>query len=403
MAVPISQAWKVATYVMGQKLKGNKRYPLVLMLEPLFRCNLACEGCGKIQFPEHILKKRVSAEKALAAAEECGAPIVSIAGGEPLIHPEIEQIVDGLINQGRYIYLCTNALLLERALKKFKPHKQLTFSVHMDGLKEEHDKSVCRDGTYDIAFKAIKQAVDMGFRVTTNTTLFNNAEPDRVHGLFDELMEVGVESMMLSPGYPYEKAPEQEIFLESDRTKVLFKKILSGAKEGWRFNHSPNFLAFLKGEIDYNCTPWGNPTYNVFGWQKPCYLLADGYTRTFKEMMETTDWPRYGKQGTDERCKDCMVHCGYEASAVDDSFSLGGAIRMMKASSNLRKPITFTEEEEVLYAKMKEEAAAREAGAHACASSSGGASARDDLLEQVAANRMTRRTESEVNVPAEER
>lgn len=393
MAVPFSQAWTVASYVMGQKLKGRKRYPLVLMLEPLFRCNLACEGCGKIQFPEHILKKRVSAEKALAAAEECGAPIVSIAGGEPLIHPEIEQIVDGLIKQGRYIYLCTNALLLERALKKFKPHKQLTFSVHMDGLKEEHDRSVSRDGTYDIAFKAIKQAVQMGFRVTTNTTLFNNADPDRVHGLFDELMKVGVESMMLSPGYPYEKAPEQDIFLESDRTKVLFRKILSGAKKEWRFNHSPNFLAFLKGEIDYNCTPWGNPTYNVFGWQKPCYLLADGYTKTFKQMMETTDWPRYGKQGTDERCKDCMVHCGYEASAVDDSFSLSGAIRMYKAGKNLRKELTFSEEEEVLYRKMKEEAAAREAecgGAHSCSSSSATTSGRDELMGQIAANRMTR-------------
>lgn len=399
MAVPISQAWTVATYVLGQKLRGRKRYPLVLMLEPLFRCNLACEGCGKIQFPDHILKKRVSAEKALAAAEECGAPIVSIAGGEPLIHPEIEQIVDGLIKQGRYIYLCTNALLLERALKKFTPHKQLTFSVHMDGLKEEHDRSVSRDGTFDIALKAIKKAVDMGFRVTTNTTLFNNADPDRVHEFFDKMMETGVESMMTSPGYPYEKAPEQEIFLERNRTKVLFKKILGGAKKEWRFNHSPNFLAFLKGDIEYDCTPWGNPTYNVFGWQKPCYLLGDGYTKTFKQLMETTEWARFGQHGTDERCKDCMVHCGYEASAVDDSFSLGGAIRMWKASKNMHKPVTFTDEEERLYAQLRADAKKREeakAGASACCSSSKDmTSGRDELMAQMAA---TDRGQADVKV-----
>jgi len=331
MAVPVSQAFKVMSYVLGQKLKGNKRYPLVLMLEPLFRCNLECEGCGKIQYPEHILKKRVSAEQALAAANECGAPVVSIAGGEPLIHPEINAIVDGLIKQGRYIYLCTNALLLERKLDSFTPHKQLTFSIHMDGLKEEHDKSVCRDGTFDIAEAAIRKAVARGFRVTTNTTVFNNANPDRVRRFFDDMMALGVESMMISPGYPYAKAPEQEIFLERSRTKTLFTQILGSAKKTWRFNHSPNFIAFLKGKIDYDCTPWGNPTYNVFGWQKPCYLLGDGFATTFKELIETTDWARYGQKGWDERCKDCMVHCGYEASAVNDMFgSVGGLARTAK-------------------------------------------------------------------------
>jgi hopanoid biosynthesis associated radical SAM protein HpnH len=321
MAVPFAQAFKVCTYVLGQKLRGIKRYPLVLMLEPLFRCNLECEGCGKIQYPEHILKKRVSAEQALAAADECGAPIVSIAGGEPLIHPEIKEIVEGLIAQGRYIYLCTNALLLERKLDLFTPHQQLTFSIHMDGLKEEHDKSVCRDGTYEIAVSAIRKAVARGFRVTTNTTLFNTAQPERVRRFFDEMTELGVESMMISPGYPYAKAPEQEIFLERTRTKTLFTQILSHAKKTWQFNHSPSFIAFLKGKVDYDCTPWGNPTFNVFGWQKPCYLLGDGYASSFKELIETTDWPRYGQKGWDERCKDCMVHCGYEASAVNDTFS----------------------------------------------------------------------------------
>ncbi len=378
MPVPVSQAYKVASYVLNQKLRGRKRYPLVLMLEPLFRCNLACEGCGKIQFPEHILKKRVSVEKALAAAEECGAPIVSIAGGEPLIHPEIQEIVEGLIKQGRYIYLCTNALLLERALKKFKPHKQLSFSVHMDGLKDEHDKSVCRDGTYEIALSAIQRAVDMGFRVTTNTTLFNNANPARVRGFFDEMMKVGVEGMMVSPGYPYEKAPEQEIFLERNRTKTLFKKILGDAKKSWRFNHSSNFLAFLRGDIDYDCTPWGNPTYNVFGWQKPCYLLADGYVKTFEELMQRTEWKRYGQKGTDERCQDCMVHCGYEATAVNDAFSLGGSLRLLRASLRFRRPATYTAEELESF-----EAQPQYQGAHACASQSADTSTRDALMEQI--------------------
>lgn len=381
MPVPVSQAYTVAKYVMTQKVKGNKRYPLVLMLEPLFRCNLACEGCGKIQFPEHVLKKRVSAEKALAAAEECGAPIVSIAGGEPLIHPEIQEIVEGLIKQGRYIYLCTNALLLERALKKFPPHKQLSFSVHMDGLKEEHDKSVDRDGTYEIALSAIKKAVDMGFRVTTNTTLFNTANPTRVREFFDEMMKAGVEGMMVSPGYAYEKAPEQDIFLERNITKTLFKKIFGDGKKDWRFNHSPNFMAFLRGDIDYDCTPWGNPTYNVFGWQKPCYLLADGYVRSFKELIETTDWPRYGQKGTDPRCKNCMVHCGYEASAVDDAFSVRGGLRLLKAAKSFLRPGSFTTEELEAFDNQKPYQ-----GAHACASqpeSKATKSGKDELMEQL--------------------
>lgn len=369
MPVPVSQAYTVAKYVLTQKLKGRKRYPLVMMLEPLFRCNLACEGCGKIQFPDHILKKRVSAEKALAAAEECGAPMVSIAGGEPLIHPEIEQIVEGLIKQGRYIYFCTNALLLERALTKFKPNKQLSFSVHMDGLREEHDHSVNREGTYDIAMSAIRKAVAMGHRVTTNTTLFNNADPVRVRQFFDEMMTLGVEGMMLSPGYAYPKAPKQDIFLGRSLTKVLFKKIIGNAKKEWKFNHSANFLSFLRGDINYECTPWGNPTYNVFGWQKPCYLLADGYVKTFKELIETTEWDRYGRagKGTDERCLNCMVHCGHESTAVNDAFSLGGGIRMLKAAMTFRRPATYTEAEEELFANR----ALHNTGPHSCASGEG--------------------------------
>jgi hopanoid biosynthesis associated radical SAM protein HpnH len=320
MAVPLSQALTVASYVIRQKLQGNKHYPLVLMLEPLFRCNLACAGCGKIQYPEHVLGRRLTPEECWAAAEECGAPIVSIPGGEPLIHPEMPEIVRGLIERKKYVYLCTNALLMERKLPEYTPSKYLTFSVHMDGLKEEHDMAVSRDGVYDIALKAINAALERGFRVTSNTTLFEGANPNRVRQFFDAMMDLGVEGMMISPGYSYQKAPDQEHFLRRNRTKELFAAILTNRKKHWDFNQSPLFLEFLAGKQDYQCTPWGNPTYNIFGWQRPCYLLQDGYATSFKELIETTDWDRYGT-GRNEECADCMVHCGYEASAVDDTFS----------------------------------------------------------------------------------
>jgi hopanoid biosynthesis associated radical SAM protein HpnH len=290
------------------------------MLEPLFRCNLACAGCGKIQYPEHVLNRRLTPEECWAAAEECGAPIVSIPGGEPLIHPEMPEIVRGFIERKKYIYLCTNALLMERKLPEYTPSKYLTFSVHMDGLKEDHDMAVCRDGVYDIAVKAIQAALKRGFRVTTNTTLFEGANPNRVRQFFDAMMDLGVEGMTISPGYSYQKAPDQEHFLRRNRTKELFAAILTNRKKHWDFNQSPLFLEFLEGKRDYQCTPWGNPTYNIFGWQRPCYLLQDGYATSFKELIDTTDWDRYGT-GRNEECADCMVHCGYEASAVDDTFS----------------------------------------------------------------------------------
>lgn len=325
MAIPLSQAFTVATYVLRQKLRGNKHYPLVLMLEPLFRCNLACAGCGKIQYPEHVLKRRLTPEECWAAAEECGAPIVSVPGGEPLIHPEMPEIVRGLVERKKYVYLCTNALLMERKLDEYTPSKYLTFSVHMDGLREEHDIAVCRGGVYDIAVGAIKAALARGFRVTTNTTLFEGANPERVRKFFDAMMDLGVEGMMISPGYSYQKAPDQEHFLRRNRTKELFAAILTDRKKHWDFNQSPLFLEFLMGKRDYQCTPWGNPTYNIFGWQRPCYLLQDGYAATFKELIETTDWDRYGT-GRNEQCADCMVHCGYEPSAVHDTFSSWSAL-----------------------------------------------------------------------------
>jgi len=331
--VPISQAWTVASYVISQKLKGRKRYPLVLMLEPLFRCNLACAGCGKIQYPAHVLDKRLTPQQCFDAVEECGAPMVSIPGGEPLIHNEIDQIVSGLVERKKYIYLCTNALLLKRKLDLFKPSKYLTFSVHMDGLKEDHDTAVCRDGTFEIAVEAIKEAVKRGFRVTTNTTLFSGANAAHVREFFDEMMALGVEGMMLSPGYVYDKAPDQENFLHRDQTTALFKQILQNPKKSWRFNLSPLFLKFLQGDLDFECTPWGSPAYNVFGWQKPCYLLQDGYVKTFKEYLELTDWDNYGNKSSNPKCQDCMVHCGFEPSAVDATFgSMAGFIQTAKAT-----------------------------------------------------------------------
>ena len=322
MAVPISQMWTVATYVLGQRLRGRKRYPLVLMLEPLFRCNLACAGCGKIQYPAQILKKHLTVEKCLAAVEECGAPMVSIPGGEPLMYPDIGRLVKELVARKKYVYLCTNAILLKEKLEAgwFEPSKYLSFSVHMDGPREEHDEAVCRDGIYDVAAEAIREAVKRGFRVTTNSTLFEGAEPLRMRAFFDDMMELGVEGMMVSPGYSYAKAPDQEHFLRRQRTHKLFSAMLSHPKKRWKFNQSPLFLQFLMGKQDYECTPWGNPTYNLFGWQRPCYLLQEGYAPTFKQLMEETAWEEYGRKSGNEKCRDCMVHCGHEPTAVNETF-----------------------------------------------------------------------------------
>jgi hopanoid biosynthesis associated radical SAM protein HpnH len=336
MAVPVSQMWTVASYVLRQKLAGRKRYPLVLMLEPLFRCNLACAGCGKIQYPAHILKTDLSPEDCFKAVDECGAPMVSIPGGEPLMHPKIDKIVDGLVARKKYIYLCTNALLLKEKLHLFKPSKYLSFSVHVDGQKEHHDFSVCREGGYEIALEGIRAAVDAGFRVTTNTTLFDGADPNSVRTFFDEMMEVGVESMMVSPGYSYDKAPDQKHFMGRARIRRMFRAMLSNRKKTWRFNQSPLFLEYLMGKRNYKCTPWGMPTYNIFGWQKPCYLLQDGYAESYKELMETTEWASYGTESGNPQCANCMVHCGYEPSSVDDTFgSLRGFADTVKATFSL--------------------------------------------------------------------
>jgi hopanoid biosynthesis associated radical SAM protein HpnH len=333
MAVPVSQMWTVASYVLKQKVRGRKRYPLVLMLEPLFRCNLACAGCGKIQYPAHVLKQNLTPEECFRAVDECGAPMVSIPGGEPLMHPQIAEIVEGLVARKKYIYLCTNALLLKEKIDLFKPSKYLTFSVHVDGQREHHDFSVCREGGYEIAIDAMREAIARGFRVTTNTTLFDGADPNSVRAFFDEMMDLGVEGMMLSPGYSYDKAPDQQHFLGRARTRRVFRAMLSNRKKRWVFNQSPLFLEFLMGKRDYPCTPWGMPTFNLFGWQKPCYLLQDGYADTFEELMQSTNWDKYGTESGNLKCANCMVHSGYEASAVNDTFgSWKGFVATVRAT-----------------------------------------------------------------------
>ena len=362
MGVPFSQQLRVGAYVVKQHLKGAKRYPLVLMLEPLFRCNLACAGCGKIDYPDTILNKRISVDDALSGAEECGAPVVSIAGGEPLIHREIDQIVDGLIARKKYVYLCTNALLLEKNLDRFKPSKFLTFSIHLDGEKEEHDAAVCQDGVFDKAVNAIKAAKARGFRVNVNATLFNNATSEGTARFFDTATALGVSGITVSPGYAYERAPDQEHFLNRRRTKELFRGIFARGKgKKWPLSHSSMYLDFLAGNQDYRCTPWGNPTRTVFGWQKPCYLLGEGYVDSFRELMEETNWDLYGT-GNYEKCADCMAHCGYEATAVADMVrkpwkGLLSAVRGIKTEGDmaLEIPLEGAREAEFVFKQVVED------------------------------------------------
>ena len=320
MGVPWSQMWTVATYVLRQRWHGVDRYPLVVMLEPLMRCNLACDGCGKIQHSPEILRRQLTPDECFRAVEECGAPMVSIPGGEPLLHPQIEQIVAGLVKRKKYVYLCTNALKLEESLSKFTSSKYFSFSVHVDGPREIHDEAVCRRGVYDIAIRAIRAAIASGFRVTTNTTLFAGVDPEQIRQFFDEMMDLGVEGMMISPGYSYEKAPNQVRFLKRQQTVWLFRRIFERPHRHWKFNQTPLFLEFLQGNRPLECTPWGNPTYNIFGWQKPCYLIDEGYCQTYDELISTTHWNRYGQQNGNEKCQNCMVHSGYEPTAVAQTF-----------------------------------------------------------------------------------
>ena len=307
----------MASYLIAQKLRRRDKFPLLVELEPLFQCNLACAGCGKIQHPEHVLKRRMPVEQAVGAIDECGAPMVSIAGGEPLIHPEIDEIVRRLVERKRFVYLCTNALLMERKLEQFEPSPYFAWAVHLDGLRERHDESVCRDGVFDKAVAAIRAAKAQGFRVTTNTTFFTHDSPETVRRVLDFLNdELEIDQMMISPAYAYEKAPDRDHFLGVRQTHELFRAAFAdGRRRRWRLNHSPLFLDFLERKVDFECTAWGIPSYSLFGWQRPCYLMSDGYAKTYQELLDTTDWESYGR-GRDPRCENCMAHCGYEPTAV---------------------------------------------------------------------------------------
>jgi len=322
MGVPLLQQYRVGRYILQQKLRGVQHYPLVLMLEPLFRCNLACAGCGKIDYPEETLNRRMSVDECLSAAEECGAPVVSIAGGEPLVHHAMPDIVAGMVARKKFVYLCTNALLLEKHLSDYSPSPYLTFSIHLDGNRARHDASVCQDGVFDRAVKAIQRIVAKGFRVTVNCTLFQKESAQEVADFFDFAMGLGIEGITVSPGFSYSHAPQQEVFLQRQSSKKLFRDIFKlGKKRHWAFNHSSLFLDFLAGNETYRCTAWGNPTRNIFGWQKPCYLLVDeGYAPTFEALMADTPWEKYGT-GRNPKCANCMAHCGYEPTAVNDTVS----------------------------------------------------------------------------------
>ena len=369
MSIPVRQTIDVGMYILKQKLKGNKYYPLVLMLEPLFRCNLACAGCGKIDYPDEILNQRLSVQQCVDAVEECGAPIVSIPGGEPLLHKEIHLIVAELIKRKKYVTLCTNALLMDKKMDLFQPSPYFNWSVHLDGDKGDHDRSVCQDGVYEKAEAAIKKALDKGFRVNINCTLFNNAVPERMAKFFDHMMAIGLNAITVSPGYAYERAPDQEHFLTRETTKNLFRDIFRLGKESvakgkpkWRFSQSSLFLDFLAGNQSYECTPWGLPTRNVFGWQRPCYLLGEGYAKTYKELLETTQWEKYGT-GKYEKCADCMVHCGYEPSAANDAFNnplkaMWVSLRGIKTEGAMAKDIDLSNQRpaEFVFSKHVQEA-----------------------------------------------
>lgn len=333
MGIPLKQSLRVGAYLAKNRLKGIKKFPLIVELEPLFACNLACPGCGKIQYPTDVLRQRVSVKDAVAAMEECGAPMVSIAGGEPLLHPDIDRMVAELVKRKKYVYLCTNGILLERKLDKFTPSPYFSFVIHIDGLGDRHDRAVDRDGVWDTCIAAIKAARARGFRVTTNSTFFNTDTAKNIREVLDYLNDdLKVDAMMVSPGYAYEKAPDQEHFLPVDQTRELFREAFAdGRRKKWRLNHSPLFLDFLEGKVDYECTPWGIPSYSVFGWQRPCYLMSDGYTKTYRELVETTDWSKYGR-GKDPRCANCMAHCGYEPSAV--LATMGSLRQSLRAAIN---------------------------------------------------------------------
>ena len=355
MAIPFIQKAYVGAYLFRQQLARKKRYPLVLMLEPLFRCNLACAGCGKIDYPDEILNQRLSYEQCMEAIDECGAPMVSIAGGEPLLHRDMPKIVKGFMAKKKFVILCTNALLLKKKIDDYEPSPFFTWSIHLDGDKQMHDKSVCLDGVFETARDAIVLAKSKGFRTQINCTVFDGADPARLAAFFDEMKELGLDGITVSPGYSYERAPDQQHFLNREKTKRFFRDVLGRGDGGkrWEFTNSPLFMDFLAGNRAYECSPWSMPARTVFGWQKPCYLLGEGYTQTFGELMDGTDWDAYGV-GKYEKCADCMVHCGFEGTAVADTVAhpwkaMGVAMRGVRTTGAMAKDIPLGNERRANY------------------------------------------------------
>ena len=317
MGVSVQQQLVLGKYLAKKMLTRQRQFPLLVEIEPLFQCNLACSGCGKIQYPDEILERRLSVEQVLSAMQECGAPMVSLAGGEPLIHPQMPEMVRALLEREYIVFLCTNAILLSRKLDLFEPSPRFSWTIHIDGLHERHDATVCRKGVFDKAVAAVREAKRRGFQVTTNTTFFRHDSVEDVRRVLNFLNdELEVDGMMISPGFAYDKAPSPDAFLSASEARKLFHDAFAdGHRERWRLNHSPLFLDFLEGKADLSCTPWAIPSYSVLGWQKPCYLLGDGYVQSYAELLESTPWEKYGR-GTDPRCANCMAHCGYEPTSV---------------------------------------------------------------------------------------
>ena len=338
---PLELSVRLAAYMIKNRLKGRKRFPMVTMLEPLEMCNLACVGCGRIHEYKPVMDKMMSVEEALEAVEESGAPLVSIAGGEPTIHPKIDQIINELVRRKYFVYCCTNGILLERVLKKVPPSKYLSWVVHMDGMETRHDEAVARKGVFQKATKAIQTALDGGYRVCTNTTIFRGCDTEDLHALFRSMTEMGVEGCMVSPGYNFEDAPDQDIFLTRQESKKAFREILDEEKtKGMRLYNNPLYLDFLRGKRDYQCTAWSNPTYTVMGWRKPCYPLADEHVQNVGELFEESLWDHYGV-GKDPRCASCMMHCGFESATIFNAISSPRDwVTLIKAGSITKSGIT---------------------------------------------------------------
>ncbi len=319
MKRPLKLDLAMARYIVAQKAKGRKLFPFVTMLEPLEACNLRCLGCGRVKEYTNFMSQRLSVEQSMDAVHASGAPIVSIAGGEPLLHPQIKEIVDAIIAEKRFVYLCTNGLLLQEKLDLFKPSEYFSFVVHLDGTKKIHDYVTQHEGTYDAAMAGLKDALNHGFRVNTNTTVFHGSDVDDLYKLFSTLTELGVEGLMISPGYAYKEVSDRELFLERQESIKVFRKVLD-ASNNFPFYNNPLYLDFLRGERTYPCAAWTTPTYTVRGWRKPCYILADEHVDDITELLDPKLWEKYGP-GKDRRCTNCMMHSGFEGATILEAFS----------------------------------------------------------------------------------